>query len=143
MLPEGEIGKNLRNIRKLKELTLEELAHKSGFSKGYLSKLENSDKAPPVSTLINLAKALGVKVSTLFGEDRQPTSLSLVRKSERMLMARNGARFGYSYETLAHTYLGKAMEPYILTIPSEALLTLTVEKTYVAGRMVYSEKTHD
>lgn len=119
MLPESEIGKNLRSIRKLKELTLEELAQKTGFSKGYLSKMENSDKAPPVSTLINLAKALDVSVSTLFGENNQPTSLSLVRKMERLLMARDGARFGYSYETLAHDYPNKKMEPYILTIPPD------------------------
>lgn len=117
MLPESEIGKNIRSARKLKQFTLEELAQKSGFSKGYLSKMENSDKAPPVSTLINLAKALDVNVSTLFGENQQHTSFSLIRKMERQLMARDGTLFGYSFETLAHSYPNKQMEPYILTVP--------------------------
>lgn len=118
MLPEHEIGKNIRMIRKLKELTLEDLARRTGFTKGYLSKVENSEKGPPVSTLLNIAKAMDVTISELFGEGREPTSLSLVRKAERQQMARNGTSFGYSYETLAH-YPDKKMEPYILTIPPE------------------------
>ena len=44
---------------------------------------------------------------------------SVVKKDERKLMARNGTVFGYSYESLAHHYPNKKMEPYILTIPAE------------------------
>ena len=33
-------------------------------------------------------------------------------------MARDGTVFGYSYETLAHKYPHKHMEPNILTIPA-------------------------
>ena len=119
MLPEHEIGKNIRMIRKLKELTLEDLAGKTGFTKGYLSKVENSEKAPPVSTLLNIARAMDVNMSELFGEGHEPTSLSLVKQNERQQMALNGTTFGYSYETLAHKYPDKKMEPYILTIPHE------------------------
>jgi len=119
MLLEHEIGKNIRMIRKLNELTLDDLAKKAGFTKGYLSKVENSKKAPPVSTLLNIAKAMDVSMSELFGETHEPTSLSLVKKDERQQMARSGTSFGYSYETLAHKYRDKKMEPYILTIPPE------------------------
>lgn len=118
MLPESEIGSNIRNIRKSKGLILDELAHKSGISKGYLSKVENSDKAPPVSTLLNIAKSLGVSISDLFGETGKTESFSLVKKDERQIMARDGTVFGYSYETLAHKYPHKHMEPHILTIPA-------------------------
>ena len=75
MLHEHEIGKNIRMIRKLKESTLKDLAGKTDFTKGYLSKVENSEKAPPVSTLLRIAKAMGVSMSTLFGEGHEPTSL--------------------------------------------------------------------
>jgi transcriptional regulator with XRE-family HTH domain len=59
MIPESDIGSNIRKIRKSKRLTLDKLAGKSGISKGYLSKVENSDKSPPVSTLINIAEKVG------------------------------------------------------------------------------------
>jgi transcriptional regulator with XRE-family HTH domain len=119
MLPESDIGPHIRKIRKSKKLTLDELADKCRISKGYLSKLENSDKAPPVSTLINIAKGLDITISDIFGESKENKSFSLVKKNERQFMAHNGTIFGYSYETLAHNYPNKKMEPYILTIPAQ------------------------
>ncbi|MCF8082591.1 MAG: XRE family transcriptional regulator [Deltaproteobacteria bacterium] len=100
-------------------MTLEDIAQESGYSRGYLSKVEHSHKAPPVSTLLNISKALNVTVSEILGEVQEQPSFSLVRKGERQLMARGATMFGYSYETLAHKYPKKHMEPYILTIPND------------------------
>ena len=118
MFQENEIGKNIRRIRKRKKLTLVDLANGTGFTKGYLSRVENSDKAPPVSTLLRIAKFFKVSMSALFGETPEPQSCSLVKKSERREMARNGSQYGYSFETLAHNFPDKTMAPYILTIPA-------------------------
>jgi len=120
MITESQIGKNIKALRLSQNLTIKTLADKAGITKGYLSKVENSDKAPPVSTLLVIAKALGVTVSQLLGEENAQVRCSLIKKNERMLMARNGTVFGYSYETLAHPYLDKKMEPYILTIPAKS-----------------------
>jgi len=117
MLPESKIGKNIRRMRKDIKFTLDDLSKKTSYSKGYLSKVENSDKAPPVSTLVNIAAALNVAVSQILGEQLEAVSVSVVKKQERQLMARDGTAFGYSYETLAHRFTNKHMEPYILTIP--------------------------
>jgi transcriptional regulator with XRE-family HTH domain len=115
VLPEAEIGANIRKIRRDRRVTLVDLARKTGFSKGYLSRIEHSEKAPPVSTLINIGQALGVSVSMLLGETGPGGGLSLVRKNERRLMARAGTTFGYAYEALAYNYPVKHMEPYILS----------------------------
>ncbi len=118
MIPEAMIGKQIKSLRTAGRLTLEALAARTGYSKGYLSKVENSEKAPPVSTLIVIAKALGVTVSRLLGEESADIRCSVVRQSERRPMAKPGMAFGYSYETLAHKYPIKKMEPSILTIPA-------------------------
>jgi mannose-6-phosphate isomerase-like protein (cupin superfamily) len=34
------------------------------------------------------------------------------------VMARNGTGFGYYFESLAHRYASKHMEPYLLTLPN-------------------------
>lgn len=120
MIPESKIGKQIKTIRLYQKLTLESLAEKTGFTKGYLSKVENSEKAPPLSTLIVLAKALGVALSRIFGEEPKARRFSLVKKDKRRLLSRNGTVFGYSYETLAHPDLEKRVEPYILTIPANS-----------------------
>lgn len=120
MIPESEIGKNIKALRLSQNMTIKALAERAGITKGYLSKVENSDKAPPVSTLLVIAKALGVTMSQLLGEDSSSVQCSVVKKDERKLIAQNGTVFGYSYETLAHHYLNKKMEPYILTIPADS-----------------------
>ena len=120
MIQETQIGRNIKSIRISRGLTLEALADKTGYTKGYLSKVENSKKAPPVSTLIVIAKALGVTVSEIFGDETTGKRCAVVRKAQRHLMARSGANFGYSYETLAHNYPNKKMVPSILTIPAES-----------------------
>ncbi len=64
--PKGHIGKRIANLRKLKNLTLPELAEKSGVSKGYISQLENEIiVSPSVDTVKKLADALDVTIADL------------------------------------------------------------------------------
>jgi len=114
---ESEIGRRIKASRINKKLTLEELANRTGFTKGYLSRIEKSEKSPPLSTLGIIARALGITISFLVGEEGQQTSFGLVKKGERPLIARRGTAFEYSYEAVAHTFPNKKMEPFILTLP--------------------------
>jgi len=98
-------------------LTLQKLEGKTGFTKGYLSRIEKSEKSPPLSTLGIIARALGITISFLVGEGEKQTSFGIVRKGERPLVARRGAALDYSYEAVAHTFPNKKMEPFILTLP--------------------------
>jgi transcriptional regulator with XRE-family HTH domain len=114
---EAEIGKRINAFRAQKRITLEQLANQTGFTKGYLSKVEKSEKSPPVSTLGIIARALGVTISALLGEEASRSSFCLVRRDERPLIARDGSAFGYSYEAMAYKYPNKIMEPFLLTLP--------------------------
>jgi transcriptional regulator with XRE-family HTH domain len=127
MINETEIGKRIRQYRLQKDYTLQALADKTGFSKGYLSKVEKSEKAPPVATLSVLARELGVSVSVILGEETINNSICLVRQNERTLMAKTGEEFGYAYEALANPYPHKHMEPFILSYPSDDALKHTFQ----------------
>jgi transcriptional regulator with XRE-family HTH domain len=117
MVEEAELGKRIQQYRINKGLTLQELAEKTGYTKGYLSKIEKAEKAPPVSTLINIGKALNISISEIFGEAEENSPICLVKKWERRNIARDGSVFGYAYQTLAHKFHNKHMEPYFLTLP--------------------------
>jgi len=117
MLREEEIGKRIRKLRLERKLTQSALAQASGLTKGYVSKIENSKSSPPVSTLIVLAEALGVTMDTIFSEEGPRPPFTVVRKTERMPVARPGSQFGYFYEPLGHKFPERHMDPYILTIP--------------------------
>ena len=117
MIEEAEIGKRIRKYRRIKKVTLQNLAEKTGFTKGYLSKIENTPKAPPVSTLIMLSKALDISLSDIFGESAGRRPACLVKKKERPVVVRDGTLFGYAYQRLADKFYDKHMQPYILTLP--------------------------
>jgi transcriptional regulator with XRE-family HTH domain len=127
MINETEIGKRIREFRLKKNFTLQELADKSGYSKGYLSKVEKSVKAPPVATLSVIARELGVSVSVILGEETKNDSICFVRQNERTLMAKTGEEFGYAYEALANPYPSKHMEPFVLSYPSDDALKHTFQ----------------
>jgi transcriptional regulator with XRE-family HTH domain len=114
---EAEIGRRINALRTARGITLEQLARKTGFTKGYLSKVEKSEKAPPVSTLGTIARVLNTTISALLGEESRSATFCLVRRNEAPLIARDGTAFGYAYEAMAYKYPNKVMEPFILTLP--------------------------
>jgi transcriptional regulator with XRE-family HTH domain len=117
VIVESEIGKRIKAFRAKKSITLEQLASQTGFTKGYLSKVEKSEKSPPVSTLGIIARALGVTISAILGEENPSVPFCLVKKGESPLISRNGNSSEYSYKAIAYKFPNKKMEPFILTLP--------------------------
>lgn len=117
MVKEEQIGQCIKQLRIDRGLTISALAEKTGFSKGYLSKVENSKKSPPVSTLITLAKAMGVSVSAIFSEEEPESTITLIKRQDRQAMAREGSTFGYSFEPLAYQFPKRHMDPYVVVVP--------------------------
>ncbi len=70
--PEAElhktIGANIRRLRKDRELTLKQLSRRTGLSVSLLSQIERAESSASVSSLYKIAVALGVRLTTLFGE---------------------------------------------------------------------------
>ena len=64
------VRKNIRKYRKLKKLTLQELADLSGLSHGYIRDLESFgiEKTPLLETLGKIANALEIDIRQLFDD---------------------------------------------------------------------------
>ncbi len=116
-MEEKQIVKNIKKFRTTKKISVGHLARLIGLTKGYVSKIENSDKAPPFSTLIKIADALDTDISLLIAEDSEAPenmNLCIVRRNERKEVVSRGTLYGYHYEALSHKKMGKNMEPYII-----------------------------
>lgn len=61
------IGDTIRQLRKDKELTLKQLAHRTGLSVSLLSQIERAESSPSLSSLYKIAGALDSRMSDLFG----------------------------------------------------------------------------
>ncbi len=59
------IAKNLKRIRKSRDITQEELAEKVGVSLGWISRIERGINAPNLKLLTKIAKTLGIQVKDL------------------------------------------------------------------------------
>jgi transcriptional regulator with XRE-family HTH domain len=115
------IGARVAEMRTRRGLTLEQLAAQTGFTKGYLSKIENSHKVPPIGTLARIARALETEITELLhtGAQGEARAFCVVRAGERLPVVRGGTAFGYDYVSLADTRSHKKMEPFLFTFPSK------------------------
>lgn len=63
------LGKRLRQARKAQKFSLEDLAGRTGFSKSFLSQIENGRNSPSIASLKRITEALGVSIGSLFEAD--------------------------------------------------------------------------
>jgi len=75
------VGREIKRLRKLRELTLEQLASDSGVSAGLLSQVERGQGNPSFNTLVQVAHALGIPVARLVAGEQM--SSPVVRREER------------------------------------------------------------
>ena len=114
-MDEKLINDRIKRLRLSKKITLESLAKMTGFTTGYISRIENSDTAPPISTLSKIAQALEVDISFFLSESRADSlkNMVIVKKDDPKELT-DRASYGYQFEALAGKKIGKNMEPYIL-----------------------------
>jgi transcriptional regulator with XRE-family HTH domain len=79
------LGADMRALRKARSLTLSDLAERLGRSVGWLSQVERDLSEPSISDLRQIAEALGVPMSLLFGHASAPVN-------EQGYVVRAGAR---------------------------------------------------
>ena len=63
------IGKKIKIIRILNNLTQEELASRCDLTKGYISQLENDLTSPSIATLVDILEVLGTNLNEFFSSD--------------------------------------------------------------------------
>jgi len=62
------IGETIRGLRKDRNLTLKQMARRTGLSVSLLSQIERAESSASISSLYKIATALRLKMSELFGE---------------------------------------------------------------------------
>jgi len=115
------IGKQVRASRKRLHLTVAALAKQARMSTGMLSKIENGQTSPSLSTLTSLAKALQVPVTSFFRGYEEQRDVTFIKAGEGLPIERRGSGAGHQYQLLGHT-IGKPynIEPYLITIDDQS-----------------------
>jgi transcriptional regulator with XRE-family HTH domain len=67
-----DVGERLRAVRRLRRLTLRDVAGRAGVSESFVSQVERGRTSPSIASLQRLAAAVGLEVSDLFAGDGTP-----------------------------------------------------------------------
>lgn len=114
------IGKKVRNYRLQLGFTVAQLAEHSELSKGMLSKIENAQASPSLSTLARIAGALDVPLTAFF-DDLEAHPVIHVKAGHGLDLIPRGLRRGMRSQLLG-TLRGttRRMEPVLYTITHNA-----------------------
>ena len=121
---EGHLGQVIANhvrARRLEiGLNVGQLAERTGISKGMLSKIENAQTSPSLSTLERLAGALDLPVTSLFRGLSEERDAVFVKAGSGPEIVRKGTRAGHTYELLG-SLRGpyKRVEPLLVKLDDE------------------------
>lgn len=117
-----EISSEIRKRRLALGCTLETLSEQTGLTKGYLSKLERSGKAPPFATLEKIAVALKCGLGSFLETTSAQPKIPKISSANIELIHRGqtggpiSSNLGYDYTPLLREYRGKYMAPFLLEI---------------------------
>ncbi len=116
---EVAIGREVRALRQQQGRTVADLARTSGLSGGMLSKIENGQASPSLTTLQALAQALSVPLTAFFRGFEETRPAIHVKAGEGVETERTGTRAGHQYNLLGHlgsNSSGVIVEPYLITL---------------------------
>ena len=110
-----ELSQTIRKVRLAQGMTVDQLAQKSGFSKGFISQVENFRITPSLKALIRIAEALGIPMSKLFDENGQNAEYTFGSLNCGEEIQRNdNTQYGIRYLALAYRQIGRKMDPFVL-----------------------------
>lgn len=119
---ERAIGAQVRLLRRAHDLSVSDLASAADISTGMLSKIENGQISPSLSTIQAIAAALGVPISNLFTAFEERRDSSFVRANQGVVIERRGTKVGHVYQLLGHALGGDiVVEPFLITLQKDAV----------------------
>jgi len=112
---EKSFGGQMKQLRQAKKVSMESLARRTGFSERYLKGIEEGITVPPVSAVIQIAKALSIDAGSFLSAEKGERS---ERKRRDSFYKRTQA---YSYKTLTPHAETNHMKAFLVTIdPKQA-----------------------
>jgi transcriptional regulator with XRE-family HTH domain len=129
----SQLGELIRDLRRARGMTLQELADSIGKSVGYVSQIERNKSTLTIAALMSVSRALGVPMNWFFQDVGDPAS------GERDLIVRKGAR-----RSMQFTNLGVREELLSPNLrgPLELLLS-TIDSGASSGEEPYSHSGHE
>lgn len=111
-----ELGRRIRILRTQLDLTLEDLARRTGVSRTMLSDIERGVRNPTIKVVCQIAEGLNCTVSQLLGEQpSESETILLIRQNERQVLL--DPQTGIERHHLCPAFLRRGLEVVLYIIP--------------------------
>ena len=117
----ADLGGEIRQLRKVRGITLQQMADAIGKSVGFLSQVERNKNKPSVGALQDISEVLGVHIGWFF----QPNTQTIEEEHDYIVRAKNRRRLSYS-ELSDTDYLG--LQDHLLSTNLNGELALGISR---------------
>lgn len=116
------VGTKIKSIREAKNITIEQVAERSGLSVNQIEVIEENKNLPSLAPLIKIARVLGVRLGT-FLDDNDQIGPVVCRKEEQpegisFSSETANSHNNLNFFSLAQSKAGRHMEPFLIDIDS-------------------------
>jgi quercetin dioxygenase-like cupin family protein/DNA-binding XRE family transcriptional regulator len=132
------VGERVKEVREKKGLSLQDVSQRTDIDIQRLRQIEAGDVAPPLGTVIKLAKALEMRMG-YFISGRGQRAYTIVRGPDRKIVSRydttRAKYYGYQYESLAPNKRDRHMDPFMVSL--EPSKTEEERSTHAGQEFIY------
>jgi transcriptional regulator with XRE-family HTH domain len=150
--PIPDVGHRIRALREQRAFSLRALAERCDLSINAISRIERNETSPTISSLHQLAVALGVPIVDFFTVSNEQKTVFL-KRSDRSTIGKNGM----SIEGLGFGLRNQQLEPLLVTLEpaqqhqhehvshpgEEFVYCLDGQVSYEVGEQTYSMESGD
>lgn len=140
-----QISNRIKERRREKNITVQELADRAGVSKGLISQIENSRTIPSLLVLINIVRALDIDLNVFFkdiGEQGNHSGIYVVRKNDFTAFEKEDA-IGFHYRRiLTENMKSSTVDVVLLELEKDAQRPMVQTEAYefkylISGHVAY------
>jgi transcriptional regulator with XRE-family HTH domain len=108
-----KLGRKIKSVRTGKCITIQDIAERSGLSKGFLSQVENDKTSPSLNTLERIADALETPLTYLLLPEQHGPALA--RHGERQVLVDEASQARIEYLSPRS---GRALQMVVVDLPA-------------------------
>jgi transcriptional regulator with XRE-family HTH domain len=152
-----QITNKIKDIRKEKNITLQELAESAGVTKGMLSQVENNRTIPSLTVFLNIIKSLQIDINDFFQDfNTGHASKVIFKKKDQYLPFEKENTVGFHYQRILSstideyhvdfvllTLMPNAKRAFVQTDAYEFKYMLKGEVEYTIGEEVFVMEAGD
>ncbi|CAN5419811.1 helix-turn-helix domain-containing protein [soil metagenome] len=110
-----QITNKLKDIRKEKNITLQDLAESAGVTKGMLSQVENNRTIPSLTVFLNIIKSLKIDINDFFQDfNTGKESKVIFKKKEQYHLFEKENAIGFRYQRIMSSTINEYHVDFVL-----------------------------